>query len=553
MKKLLAILLSLAMLVCSVPAAFAQETAAVTVAVDYYSNKITVEYNNIADYTSYVNVYMANENDVDGNKFSKFEKAVRMDMAKVDANKDVIFEFTFGEDIKNGSYYFFVAQSGAQSDANYCKSPLITVVSLENAATEVLPYINGGDATNAAENAYEKLAEVFGFPETSSPAWKDEYIYNIKVEDFGGAYTNIAQVEDAWYDADVLYAAKTAEDGLSDKITALIEEFGLDAQNEDYVNFKNKFEELFQTNLNTSGANSAADAKAQFNKTAAFIAINNRDIEGKAKAIEQYQKEYGISDSLLEDMKEKTIVAVIRNMGEFTVATSEELIAIIEETLPNVDDAPSYTPSGSGNGGGGGGFGSGTTVGISPELEQQLSKDYISFKDVPTTHWAIKPVEYLAAEGIVSGNGDGTFAPDRTVTREEFVKMVVGAFKIAGSGDIAFTDVAKSHWAYGYINAAVENGIVKGISDNKFGMGSLITRQDMAVIMSRIIELKGIQLQSGTVAFTDSAAIADYAKDAVELLAGAGIINGYEDGSFKPEGSLTRAEAAKVIYAIVVR
>jgi hypothetical protein len=75
----------------------------------------------------------------------------------------------------------------------------------------------------------------------------------------------------------------------------------------------------------------------------------------------------------------------------------------------------------------------------------------------------------------------------------------------------------------------------------------------MAVIIARVAALKGINLESGDVAFADSAKIDAYAKDAVKLLAGAKVVNGYEDGSFRPQGSLTRAEAAKVIYGIVVR
>ena len=170
------------------------------------------------------------------------------------------------------------------------------------------------------------------------------------------------------------------------------------------------------------------------------------------------------------------------------------------------------------------------------------------------SHWAKLAVESLAAMDILNGYSDGTFGPDRTVTREEFVKMIICAFSIPKQkSDASFADVAADFWAAEYIYTAEANGIVTGISNESFGVGQPITRQDMAVIMSRIITYKAISIEFGSASFTDEAIISDYAADAVSLLAGAGIVNGLPDGSFNPLGSLTRAEAAKVIYELVIK
>ena len=551
MKKLLAILLSVAMLMSVAPAAFAAEDVEVIASVDYYTNVITVGYTNPASFPRYVNLYMASENDVDGDVFTDLEKSVRMDMKLVKANESVTFTFKLGADIKDGNYYFFAAPSGYGSEEDYAKSDLVSVVSIATANDVIIPYINGGDDTNSAARAFEKLKDAFLFDETSAPSWKNAIINDIKADDYNGAYQNIAQVAEAWVYADVLYAAKTSEEDADKKLELLITESGCDKTNADYKNFKEAFLAEFQKQIIINDALSKKDVQKYFGVAAAMVAINNRDTQGKASAIEEYQKELGISDSLLSEMKSKSIVAVIRNMGDFTVTSSSDLIAKINAVLPNIGPGQNYQPSGSGSFGGGGGGGS--SVAIDPSFEEQLNKPISTFNDVPNTHWAAQSVGYLANAGVISGTGDGSFAPDRTVTREEFVKMVVGAFGLTGSADVAFGDIAKDHWAYNYIAIAVNNGIVNGVSADKFGMGAKITRQDMAVIIARVAALKGISLSDGSASFTDAANIDGYAKQAVELLAGAKVINGYEDGSFKPQGSLTRAEAAKVIYGIVAR
>ena len=139
--------------------------------------------------TDFVEVNVeANENDVDGDIFTEFEKAVRMDSKKVNGKENAAFEFTLGKDIKDGSYYFFAAQSGAQSEANYSKSALITITSLTTIETVVLPEINGTTSENAAEVAYEQLAETLGFKEESCPAWKNAYSDQDAYEDIAGGY-----------------------------------------------------------------------------------------------------------------------------------------------------------------------------------------------------------------------------------------------------------------------------------------------------------------------------------------------------------------------------
>ena len=96
--------------------------------------------------------------------------------------------------------------------------------------------------------------------------------------------------------------------------------------------------------------------------------------------------------------------------------------------------------------------------------------------------------------------------------------------------------------------SAVKSGIVSGISQDEFGAGRMISREDMAVILYRAMQYKGISFASEDAKFSDSEEISEYAINAVGSLAEKGIINGVGDDRFSPKTSATRAEAAVIIY-----
>lgn len=171
------------------------------------------------------------------------------------------------------------------------------------------------------------------------------------------------------------------------------------------------------------------------------------------------------------------------------------------------------------------------------------------FADVAElTPWAAADINALAAAGIVNGVSATEFNPTANVTREQFVKMIVGALGLdIIDTTVTFNDVdAKAYYAP-YVATAVQNGIVKGVSDEWFGVGENITREDMATIIYRALGLTGTNLP----AFADAADIAGYAQPAVAELATLGVITGYEDGTFAPKANATRAEAAVVINRVL--
>ena len=172
-----------------------------------------------------------------------------------------------------------------------------------------------------------------------------------------------------------------------------------------------------------------------------------------------------------------------------------------------------------------------------------------SFKDMESFEWAESAVNKLFSEGIVSGDGLGYFRPEDNITREEFVKMLVLTFDISSAHqeNMTFNDVVSDEWYYPYLQTAFQGGIVKGISEDTFGVGMSVSRQDAAALISRAMKLTD-KYNADAESFTDEADISDYALKPVKILRQMGIISGYEDGSFRPLGTITRAEAAKMLY-----
>ncbi|MCI5892028.1 MAG: S-layer homology domain-containing protein [Clostridiales bacterium] len=201
------------------------------------------------------------------------------------------------------------------------------------------------------------------------------------------------------------------------------------------------------------------------------------------------------------------------------------------------------TVSGGYGGGITAGGGTGTISGVTPTSAPVIG----GFTDIADVEWAKEAILALSNLGIVNGMGDGVFAPQQQVTREQFAKMIVGVmgYSVDSNAVTEFSD-ANGDWYTPYIAAAAQNGLVTGREDGTFGVGDNITRQDMAVIIFRALGSNASEIHE----FTDSADISGYAVEAVSALYNMGIISGYTDGSFGPKDNATRAEAAKMLYGV---
>ena len=175
------------------------------------------------------------------------------------------------------------------------------------------------------------------------------------------------------------------------------------------------------------------------------------------------------------------------------------------------------------------------------------------FTDLESVDWAKEAILALYEKGIVSGVGDSLYAPENNVTREQFIVMIMRALKIdATEKNTVFADVLPGSYYEKYVATAKKLGIVNGISENSFGVGKNITRQDLAVMVVNAAKCAEISLAGNkNIDFSDDGNIADYAKDAVESLVKTGAISGFPDNTFRSKDNCTRAQAAKIIYEIV--
>jgi uncharacterized protein YjdB len=182
--------------------------------------------------------------------------------------------------------------------------------------------------------------------------------------------------------------------------------------------------------------------------------------------------------------------------------------------------------------------------------DKEPTKDAIApvkatLKDI-TGHWAEASINQLVNVGAVSGYPDGTFKPDNTITRAEFATILVKAFNLEAKSGKVFSDTT-GHWAKDTISTAAGHGIVSGYSASNFGPNNLITREQMAVMISKAANLSGGEGKT----FADSAQIANWAKAAVAATSNKNIISGYPNNTFRPKAHATRAEAVTVIVKAV--
>lgn len=169
------------------------------------------------------------------------------------------------------------------------------------------------------------------------------------------------------------------------------------------------------------------------------------------------------------------------------------------------------------------------------------------FDDLGGYEWAEKEINSLAERKIVSGRENRRFVPEDNITRAEFTAIAVNLLGLSApdNADIVFEDVHPEDWYYSKVMAAYNFGIVDGISNDRFGADSPITRQDAMVIVARCI---GQTDSIDDVIFADESQISDYAAKSVKKLAAMRIVSGYNDNTVRPLGNINRAEAAKILY-----
>ncbi len=194
-----------------------------------------------------------------------------------------------------------------------------------------------------------------------------------------------------------------------------------------------------------------------------------------------------------------------------------------------------------------------------PQNNKDPNKEITEYyTDMGDYMWTSDAVLNLTKAGIISGYGDKTFAPANSLTRAEFMKMIVNVFGFADiTAKSTFTDVQADAWYYIYVASAEKLGIAQGYGDGKFGVNDPVTRQDAITIIYRAAKIKKLSLEkfNGSVdSLKDKDQIASYAKDAVAALYNTGVYLDASDpkkvDTFEPTRNATRAYIAVVLNEV---
>lgn len=181
--------------------------------------------------------------------------------------------------------------------------------------------------------------------------------------------------------------------------------------------------------------------------------------------------------------------------------------------------------------------------------DENIAKYSVLFSDIDN-HWAKEWIKNAVGLGFVSGYEDGTFKPDRTITRAEFSTMLNKAMKIEITENINFSDVREKEWFYKEIQKSVAAGFFSGYENNTFRPNNPIKREEVAKVVAGAITTGNIDGEGATL-LKDYSTIQEWAKNSVNTVYNKGYILGYPDKMYMPSKALTRAEAVKIIFEIV--
>ncbi|HOA98141.1 MAG TPA: S-layer homology domain-containing protein [Acetivibrio saccincola] len=194
---------------------------------------------------------------------------------------------------------------------------------------------------------------------------------------------------------------------------------------------------------------------------------------------------------------------------------------------------------------------------VTPKPEEVEESDdklpgTVTFTDIEN-HWAEENIIGLAKLGIVTGYTDGSIKPNNNITRAEMAVIVVKAASLEPADEINLSFKDKDeipNWAAGYIQTAVDNGIITGYEDNTFKPSKNLTREEMVVLIIKAFDIaveEGLQPPK----FKDTDEIGSWALNFVAKSVDLNIVSGYLDNTFKPKRNVTRAETFTVLYNIL--
>ena len=331
-------------------------------------------------------------------------------------------------------------------------------------------------------------------------------------------------------------------------------------------NAKGEVQEIYLTGgtkITTLDGTPLIASDTVLNGTAVVIKGNTITMESSGDEL-MYEGGQGIDLTTLTLSTANTIRTVTVDGDYMAFTQNGNEITLSNNTTDEILD--SDAKPGNGFGGGGGGSGNGNSGGngnitqptTTPtptggtQSTPQPPDQQLRFPDIEG-HWAQSAIEEVAAKGIINGNEDGNFYPDKTVTRAEVTAMVVRTLGLEEREyRDSFTDVSTAAWYADAVQTALDAGIIS--EDQEFRPDDQITREEMSkilVVMAETLNMVNELPQEYQADFSDMDAVSEWAIEYVNIAGYTGLMTGMEDGSFRPQGNATRAETATVISRIL--
>lgn len=462
-------------------------------------------------------------------------------------------EIPMPEDAENGVYSVVFCTKNLPAEAERCVYVLkVDKQSQTDAIKAVFGAANAEDMLNALKAGNNDLFVL----DLTDAELKAQYLFDVV------KYEGLDKLSEPAFD-DLQTAYNIASDLLKMQTAAGEELEMLLKNNKGILNIDGVENCAAET---AKGIDSARAKGAEFDtlsaqrKTArqqlALAALNKAGKDELYSTVEKYNDVFNVEFSAKKSKVSEYDVAKALSEVVFDDVTKVE--SIINNAIEEVYKKNGKGGSSGGSGGGGssrsGGYGAPSIV-SKPELNENSGKSAAALTDIDGYGWAKDAIGYLCENGVMTGDGDGSFRPGDTITREELVKILIAAFNKGKTenASTSFADVM-DEWYKPYVETAYAKGIIKGKSETEFGIGEAITREDASVMIVRTAEAYYKTFNKGQtlVDIPDFDSVAEYAKESVDMLTRAKIISGFEDGTFRPAQSVTRAEAAKMIYNCIM-
>lgn len=545
---------------------------------DYQTNELVVSVQSAVDYIQQVTVVMYPAD----REMPKFSDYCRIGEITVQGKKEAEIRFKISDSLNadGGAYILRVQGNGyqaAQSRATENVWVLRPSDIMDESGDGLLKQINAASA-DQLKPYIDRVSKALSLTvaENESAARLEDFI-RVKNDSYGGSFQTIGEVAAAWKISDVIaYLAQEHPDAkvLETKMDEIADILSAERDDDIYRTYR---EDIYKNMISISktyrggaGVQNRGDIETVFLKARVLAVINGSSEEELENHIKTNYRALGISAETYQKFASfggSDRQKVLRQIYQKNFVDTDTICKTFETAVNQIEErnasGGNTSPSG-GSGGLGGSGGSGASGGRGYENGYAISgetndtpKPDIAFADCGSSHWAYPYVGEMKRDGIISGYDDGNFYPDQKVKREEFVKMAVMASGLYDKDAACdFEDVPQDAWHYGYIASAYHANVINGVGEKTFGVGQEMKREDVAVILCRILNMLQISEGNSDVLtnsgkdFTDSADIDDYAKDSVAVLAEMKILSGFEDGSFRPQDCLTRAEAAKILSVV---